>query len=202
MRLGIFGGSFDPIHRGHLDPVESVRRALRLDRVVYLPTAQPPHKPERGFAPPHARFAMVELALLDRPELRVSAFELTPGRSAYTVDTVAHFRQRYPEASLFLILGADSWLHFSAWKEWQRILEMAQLAVMVRPGWQLESFSTEIPARLQEAIEAERVHLVENPPLAISSSEVRRLLAEEPMAVASMLPDLVLRYINKYALYS
>lgn len=202
MRLGIFGGSFDPIHRGHIEPVAAVRRALQLERVIYLPTAQPPHKPRRRFAPAFARFAMVELALLDRPECRTSAFELTPGERAYTVRTVRHFRDRHPEASLFLILGADSLLRFHTWRQWREILEIARLAVMVRPGWRLEQPSEGIPAELRDHIPGDRVHLVENSPLAISSSEVRRLLAEEPAAAVPLLPDLVLRYINKYALYT
>lgn len=201
MRLGLFGGSFDPIHRGHLEPVEAVRRALDLDRVIYLPTAQPPHKKDRRFAPAHARFAMVELALLDRPGCFASPFELTPGRTAFTVDTVLQYREIHPEAELFLILGADSLLNFSTWRRWREIARLAELAVMVRPGWSLETLPADLPGELRELIEGERVHPLENPPVDVSSSELRQRLVGGAESAAGSLPDLVLRYINKYALY-
>ncbi|MCB1036982.1 MAG: nicotinate-nucleotide adenylyltransferase [Acidobacteria bacterium] len=201
MRLGLFGGSFDPIHRGHLEPVDAAREALSLDRVVYLPTARPPHKRDRRFAPPYARFTMVELALLDRPSSFASAFELTPGRRAYTVDTVRHFRERCPDSELFLLLGADSLAGFHTWRRWQEIAQMAELIVLARPGWSMDQIPEDVPRELRELIAGKRVHAVENPPLDFSSSGLRRLLAEDPAAAAPMLPGLVLRYINKYALY-
>lgn len=201
MRLGLFGGSFDPIHRGHLEPVEAARKALDLDRVFYLPTAQPPHKAGRRFAGSHARFAMVELALLESDESLASAHELTPGTKAYTVETVEHFRREYPEASLFLILGADSLVHFHTWRNWQQIVKLAELAVLVRPGWNLAELPSDFPEELRTRIAGDRVHFVENAPVAVSSSEIRRLLVQDPESAAHMLPDLVLRYINKYALY-
>ena len=100
MKIGLFGGSFDPIHRGHVEPVREARRRLGLERVIYLPTATPPHKPRRALAPALARFAMVELALLGEEGLYVSAHELTPERPAYTVETLEHFRRQMPEAEL------------------------------------------------------------------------------------------------------
>ena len=96
MKLGLFGGSFDPIHRGHIDPVREAKRTLGLDRVLYLPTARPPHKPGRVLTPAYARYAMVEMALLGEDGLYASTHELTPDRPAYTVETLEHFHRTLP----------------------------------------------------------------------------------------------------------
>ena len=108
MKVGLFGGSFDPIHRGHLDPVRAAMRDLGLDRVIYLHTARPPHKPGRALAPALARYAMVELALLGEEGLYASAHELTLDRPAYTIETLEHFRRQMPAAELYLLIGGDS----------------------------------------------------------------------------------------------
>ncbi|MEO1084393.1 MAG: nicotinate-nicotinamide nucleotide adenylyltransferase [Acidobacteriota bacterium] len=115
MRIGLYGGTFDPVHRGHVEPVRSAARVLDLDRVIYLPTAQPPHKRGRRTAPAWRRFTMVELALLGDAECRVDPFEMT-GDFAYTIDTVEHFERRFAGARLFLIVGADSFVALHTWR--------------------------------------------------------------------------------------
>ena len=197
MRIGLYGGSFDPIHRGHLEPVREARRVLELDRVIYLPTAQPPHK-KRRMAPAWARFTMVELALLDDEDYRVSPFEMNDERPSYTVDTVTHFRRSLPEAELVLLIGADSWADFRKWKDWRRILETVDLAVMARPGD--ETPRTALDEPFLEMQRAGRLHFVSNPPVAVSSTDLRRRLGrgERPEGEA---PALVLDYIHKYRLY-
>ena len=122
MKIGLFGGSFDPIHRGHVEPVQRAVGQLGLYRVLYLPTAVPPHKRGREFAPALARYAMTELALLDEARLEVSVHELTLGRPAYTADTVEHFAARMPGAALHLLLGADSFRDFGTWVRWLDML--------------------------------------------------------------------------------
>ncbi len=139
MKIGLFGGSFDPIHRGHIEPVQEARRLVGLDRVIYLPTAKPPHKPRRALAPAHARYAMVELALLDEEGLYASAHELTPDRPAYTVETLEHFQREMPDAELHLLIGGDSFADFHHWVRWPEIAAAARLVVLARPGWELES---------------------------------------------------------------
>lgn len=202
MRIGLFGGSFDPIHQGHVDPVREARRRLALDQVIYLPTAAPPHKREREFAPALARYAMVELALLDDPSLRVSDHELTLGRPAYTVETLAHFRAAEPGAELVLILGADSFLELASWVRWREIVAAVELAVLTRPGWSLAAMRAELPPEILAACDGGRVHLVENRPLDASSTEVRRRLAAAEAIPADWLAPRVVRYLAKYRLYS
>lgn len=201
MKVGLFGGSFDPIHEGHIAPVLGAQRRLGLDRVVYLPTASPPHKRRQSFAPALARFAMVEMALLDRPDVIVSTHELTLERPAYTVETLEHFHVAEPASELFLILGADSFLELSSWVRWREILELAELAVLTRPGSRLDGEPSPFAPELRAAVESGRVHFVENAPLAVSSTEVRRRLAEGETIPDDWLAPRVVRYLAKYRLY-
>ncbi len=201
MRVGLFGGSFDPIHQGHVEPVLEAQRQLALDRVVYLPTAFPPHKRARSFAPALARFAMVELALLDHADLWVSSHELTLDRPAYTVETLAHFRAAEPESDLFLIIGADSFLEFSSWVRWREILDLARLVVLTRPGFMPDASQAALAPELQAAVDAGLVHFVENTPLAVSSTEVRRCLAAGDSIPDGWLSPRVVGYAAKYRLY-
>ncbi len=137
MKVGLFGGSFDPIHCGHLEPVKEARRLLGLDRVIYLPTAIPPHKPGRHLAPPLARYAMVEMAILPEEGLYGSPYELTLDRPAYTAETLEHFRRELPAAELHLLMGSDSFFELPHWVRWRDIAAAARLVVLARPGWDL-----------------------------------------------------------------
>lgn len=201
MKLGLFGGSFDPIHQGHVQPVLDARDRLGLDRVIYLPTARPPHKPGRQFAPSHARFSMVELALLDEPDLRVSPLELTPGRPAFTIDTLEHFRNERPDASLFLIIGGDSFASFESWKRWNEIPQIAQLVVLVRPGWEIDKTRQGLSQDLVALAGSDRVHFVANAAVDVSSTELRSRIASGAEIPEEMLSERVLQYVRKYSLY-
>lgn len=195
MKVGLFGGSFDPIHRGHIEPVRHAKNALGLDRVIYLPTARPPHKSER-FAPPHARYSMVEMALLGDNDLHASAFELRD-ETCYTVDTIRHFRRELPDAELVLLIGADSWASFTSWYEWRQILDGARLAVLVRPGWRTGDLGPPFDRAQAEG----RLHFVANKPWPISSSEIRARLEQGEALTPGSVSQLVLDYIVKYGLY-
>ncbi|MEM7582966.1 MAG: nicotinate-nucleotide adenylyltransferase [Acidobacteriota bacterium] len=196
MKLGIYGGSFDPIHYGHLEPAREAREALGLDRIIYLPTARPPHKPQRKGASALARFTMTELALLNDPNAIVSAVELED-RVSYTIETLEHFHHEHPEAQLVLILGSDSFHQLDRWREWRAILRLAELAVLDRPTETPQVLSPELSAEL----ESSRVHTIANTPLAVSSTEIRRRLAARSQDLSQLVPQLVLDYIQKYDLY-
>ena len=209
MKLGLFGGSFDPIHRGHIDPVQAARRELGLDRVIYLPTALPPHKPGRVLAPAHARYAMVEMALLGEEGLYASTFELTLERPAYTVETLEHFRRTMPtpptpptppDTGLFLIIGGDSYAELDHWVRWQEIPELANLVVLTRPGWTLEesSLSPELAALARSG----RVDFLHQPAVDISSTRLRELFARGEAPPPQTVPESVVRYVHKYRLYT
>jgi nicotinate-nucleotide adenylyltransferase len=202
MKIGLFGGSFDPIHRGHIQPVREARRLLGLERVIYLPTATPPHKPRRALAPAHARYAMVELALLDEEGLYVSAYELTPDRPAYTVETLEHFRREMPEAELHLLIGGDSFADFHHWVRWPEIAAAARLVVLARPGWDLDSIP--LDPGVAALARTDRVLVLRQPAVDVSSTRLREQLATgRPVSAgaAGDVPDLVVRYVQKYGLY-
>ena len=201
MKLGLFGGSFDPIHTGHIRPVQEARLQLGLDRVIFLPTAVPPHKPGRQFAPPHARFAMVELALLREEGLVVSPLELTPEQPCYTVETLRHFRRHDPDAELFLLIGGDGFAELNTWREWRDIARLSQLAVLTRPDWDLADIRDRLPDEIAELASSGRVHFVRNEAVKVSATEIRRQLAEGGELPGGAVPELVLEYIQKYSLY-
>ncbi len=196
VKLGLYGGSFDPIHFGHLKPTREARLVLGLDRVIYLPTAHPPHKLRRDGASALARFTMTELALLEDPQSVVSSLELND-RVTYTIETLQHFRREHPEAQLFLILGSDSLQQLDTWREWRSILALANLAVLERPNHN----PGELPAEIDRALDPSRVHHIKNVPINCSSTEIRRRLAARSKDLDQLVPPLVLNYIHKYDLY-
>jgi nicotinate-nucleotide adenylyltransferase len=198
LKVGLFGGSFDPIHRGHVEPVLAARREVELDVVYYLPTAQPPHKPRRRFAPAWRRFAMVELALIDHPELRVSTYELEHAEPAYTIDTVEHFARTMPDAELFLIIGADSYNELDQWRRWRDLLAQTRLVVLARPG--SRSLRADLPRELAEPDE-ERVLWVDDELWDVSSTAIRETFARGETPSERELPKAVLGYCSKYELY-
>lgn len=197
MKTGLYGGSFDPIHLGHVAPVQAARRALGLDRVLYLPTGRPPHKPGRHLAPTLARFAMVELALLHEEGLFVSDHELHDDRPSYTVETLEHFHRVLPADELFLLLGSDSLADLASWRRWRELPELAELVVLHRPGWERSALVPEIAALLASG----RVHLVNNPPIEVSATELRSRLERGESLPAGTIPQQVLDYVDKYGLY-
>jgi len=199
MKIGLFGGSFDPIHRGHIEPVREARRQLGLERVIYLPTATPPHKPRRALAPALARFAMVELALLDEAGLYVSDYELTPDRPAYTVETLEHFRREMPEADLHLLVGGDSFADLHHWVRWPEIAAAARLVVLARPGWDLDSIP--LDPGVAALARTDRVLVLRQPAVDVSSTRLREQLAAGLPLAAGTVPELVVRYVHKYGLY-
>ncbi len=201
-KLGLFGGSFDPVHYGHIRPVQEARDQLGLDRVIFLPTAVPPHKPGRQFAPAQARYAMVELALRGEEGLYASPFELTIGRPAFTIDTLEHFHASEPDTALQLLMGGDSFAELMTWKRWRDIVKLARLGVLVRPNWSRREIVESLPPDLADLADSGLVDFVGNRPVGASSTQLRTCLsaagAEPPDGA---LPTLVLEYIRKHSLY-
>ena len=131
--IGIFGGTFDPIHYGHLRPASEIRRTLNLDALYLVPAANPPHRPS-PVATPAQRLTMLELALTEFPELQVDDRELQRGGISYTVDTLRSYRSQYPQAALALLVGTDAFDGIETWHQWQQLPELAHIVVMQRPG--------------------------------------------------------------------
>jgi len=199
-KIGLFGGTFDPIHVGHVAPVRAARAALGLERVFFLPTAHPPHKAARRFAPALARFAMVELALLDEEGMFASTHELREEPS-YTVETLEHFGAELPGADLHLILGSDSLAEIQTWRRWRELPRLARLVVLTRPGSEAALRPQVLPAPLRAAWETGRVLLVEHEPVPVSATELRLALTMGAEPPAGSLHPRVLDYARKYRLY-
>ena len=138
MRIGILGGTFNPIHVGHLVLAEEAREKLNLDKVIFVPAYIPPHKKEEALAEPNDRFKMVELALRGNSDFEVSSFEIDSKTTSYSVETLKAFKQKYgEEAKLFFITGADSLGEIYSWKEIDQIFKLSHFIVANRPGYDI-----------------------------------------------------------------
>ncbi len=204
MKLGIFGGSFDPPHRGHVRLAQEARSRLGLDRVLFVPTANPPHKADSDHAPvapAPCRFAMVEMALLGEEGLYASPFELRVDRTTYTVETLEHFRAEEPEAALHLLLGSDSLAELDTWRRWRDLPKLARLVVLGRRGSEPEAIRGELPSDLRELLDRGEMDLLADLLIDVSSTEIRRRLARGDRPGREWLSPLVLDYVTKYSFY-
>lgn len=199
-RIGIFGGSFDPVHRGHLLLAECCWRQAGLDRVVFIPTAQQPLKPRGPVEGEIDRLAMLRLAIAERPEFDVSTIEIDRGGVSYTVETLHALQQTQPGAELFFLMGADSLADFPTWREPATICELATPLVVRRAGSPLPAFEALAPLVSAERLAAIRAQEVEMPATPISSSAIRRLIAERGEWQA-LVPERVAEYIDDRGLY-
>ncbi|SHH80764.1 nicotinate-nucleotide adenylyltransferase [Ferrimonas marina] len=206
--LGLFGGTFDPIHNGHLRCAFEVQQQLGLDQVLLLPNHIPPHKASPGIAP-HHRLAMVELAIEGCPNLGVDRRELDRSEPSYTVETLAQYRQEQGDRPLCFIVGMDSLLQFHRWHQPEQILELAHLVVCHRPdhplpadseaqGW-LARHGLDSAEQLQQT-PAGGIWLQPVTQLAIASSTLRAQMARG-LAADFLLPPQVVAYIDRHRLY-
>lgn len=200
MRLGLFGGTFDPVHYGHLLLAESCREQCRLDAVWFLPAAVPPHKRARELTPAAARIEMLELAIAGHPAFSVSRYEADRGGVNYTADTLAHFRREDPEGELFFLLGADMLHDLPNWREPARVCELATAIVVRRSGADPVDFDWLSQVLSAEAIDRIRRHQVEMPEIGISSTEIRRRAAAG-RSIRYQTPRAVEKYIETHRLY-
>jgi nicotinate-nucleotide adenylyltransferase len=200
MRLGVFGGTFDPVHTGHLVLAEQCREQGRLDQVLFVPAARPPHKQETPLTPFHQRVEMLELAIAGQPTFRIDELEKDRPGPSYTVHTLEALRREHPGSELFLLLGSDTLHDLKHWYQPERIAELAGFFVVLRPDW--PSFSVqELADSLRVPDHAAlRFHLVQTPLIDISSRDIRRRLAEG-RSVRYLLPRGVEAYIFDKHLY-
>ncbi len=192
----VYGGSFNPIHNGHLGICRWAKDRFGADQVLLIPAAYPPHKEAPDLASGEDRAAMCRLAAEDLPWLSVEEFELRRGGKSYTVDTISYLRQQYPGDQLLLMIGTDMFLTFRQWRRWQEIGKMARLLVASRHQDDLEQLKAQ-----QRSLEADGVQsiLMENPVEELSSTQVRQQLRET--RECDRIPPAVLAYIRAHELY-
>jgi nicotinate-nucleotide adenylyltransferase len=200
MRLGVFGGSFNPVHYGHLLLAECCREACALDEVWLVPAAVPPHKRGQELAPAKARLEMLELALAGHEQLRASGIEIERGGVSYTVETLARIASQRPGDSLFLLMGADSLAELGTWREPQRICQLATPVVVRRAGSpepDLDALAGFVAADRMPEI---RSLQVEMPLIELSSTDLRRRAASG-RSLRYRTPRAVEKYIETHQLY-
>ena len=196
-RLALFGGTFDPIHNGHVHLALEFARRLRLDRVLLMPTYVPPHKLKENMAPAADRLEMCRLAAAADPVLTVSDLEISRGGASFTVDTLEALQGQYPDAQLYLITGADMFLTLGTWWRFDDIASMAVLCAAPRDEATLE----ELKAYAAELEQGGASCVIEDIPLMpLSSTEIRRRLASG-QSTGTLVPDKVAAYIARKGLY-
>jgi nicotinate-nucleotide adenylyltransferase len=219
-RIALFGGTFDPIHIGHLAVARAAERRFHLDEIHFIPTGRPPHKHRAGMASYADRYAMVALACADHPRFIASLAESGPGHSGrevfYSVDTVKHVKQKFHGAGvhLYFLLGADSFLQIPAWKDYETLLGLCDFIVASRPGFQSDTLRLVIPPELfarkgsahapldPRAIALRRtvIYVLDTVSSHVSATEVRQRL-DSNQSIHGLVPPRVEEYIKKQALY-
>lgn len=206
--IGFLGGTFDPIHFGHLRPALEIQQALKLDALYLMPNYISPHK-SKSLASTQQRIDMVKLAIQESPSLQIDVQELLRESPSYTVDTLKLLRQQYPTTPLCFIMGMDSLIHFDTWHQYQDILTYCHLVISHRPGWSpvfndtitnlLKQHQIHEPATLHQQLSG-CIYFQSTSQLAISSSEIRQLLSAN-QSINFLTPLSVCEYINKQHCY-
>jgi nicotinate-nucleotide adenylyltransferase len=197
MRIGVLGGTFDPIHIGHLVSAEEAWVELELERVVFIPARLPPHKLDQVMSPVEHRLAMVELAIASNPHFAVSRVDIDRPGPCYTVDTIELLRDKWGSSvEIYFIMGSDSLLDILTWHNPRQIVRLCHFAVVSRPGYQvnLDELDVLLPGV------ASRVQMLNAPKLAISSSDIQRRV-REGLSIKYQVPQAVEDYIYQHKLY-
>jgi nicotinate-nucleotide adenylyltransferase len=200
-RIGILGGSFDPVHLGHLVAAEAARDRLELERVLFVPAWSPPHKTDRALLPAADRLRLLRLAIRDNPAFEVSDVEVRRGGTSYTLHTLLELRRRFgPRANLFFLIGADSLADLPTWYEARRLLRLARFVTYPRPGVDLERFRARLAALGKANAARLQRDVLDAPEIGVSATDVRRRIAEG-RSIRYLVPEAVRRSIERRGLY-
>lgn len=200
MRLGVFGGTFDPIHLGHLILAEHCREACQLDRVLFVPAGQPPHKSAPQITSGKLRREMVELAIAGHPQFAVSSVDLDRVGPSYSVQTLEELARQHPGAELFFLVGADSLADLPNWHQPSRLVQLATVVTVTRPGVPLPELALVRSILDAEVVERLERNVVESPLVGISSSLIRARIAAG-QSVRYLVPRAVECFIETHGLY-
>jgi len=212
-RLALYGGTFDPVHLGHVEVARAVSKLFEIEEVLFIPAQVAPHKVGRPVTAPLHRYAMLALATQDDPQLAVSTFEIEAPDRRYTVDTLAHFIQLWGDTNnLFFIMGADSWSEITTWRDWRQVLTMVNHIVVTRPGYELngpkEMAQRIVDLRIDKSLNVPSVgndtsiYLTDIVMRDVSATQIRSLAVEGRFGdLTRFVPVSVANYIEKYAIY-
>ncbi|HET7560581.1 MAG TPA: nicotinate-nucleotide adenylyltransferase [Limnochordia bacterium] len=198
-RIGVMGGTFDPIHYGHLVAAEGAALEFALDEVRFVPSGRPPHKPNQPISGAEHRLMMSVLATLSNPRFSVSRVDIDRPGPSYTVETLRCLKRAEPEAEFFFITGADAVRELLTWKEPEQLLAECPLIAATRPGYRLDTLQEQLGDLYER--QRERIRVFTVPALAISSSDIRARVAAG-RSIRYLLPEIVFDYIRKVGLYA
>lgn len=194
-KVGVIGGTFDPLHFGHLRAAEVARDELTLETVLFVPAANPPHKLGDAVTNVSARVSMLELVLANEEGFELSSIEIERGGPSYTIETLDELQRRQPDAEYWFITGSDAFLDIGTWKDWEALLGRYAFAVHERPGVGLEKASRAVPSSLRE-----RIVFLQREMLNVSSTEIRRSV-RDGHSIRFLVPEAVDDYIRRNRLY-
>ena len=197
-KIGIMGGTFDPIHNGHLVIAEAARHEYALDKVLFIPAGEPPHKESYLITNAEDRYNMVELAIEGNEKFEISPIEIQRPGPSYTVDTLSQLKNIYKESEFFIITGADAIVELLTWKETGRLASLCSFIAATRPGFDLKRLNDELKAFPQNL--KRKIVAMEVPGMAISSTDIRNRRGENK-PISYLLPEKVEKYIFQENLY-
>ncbi len=213
-RVGLFGGTFDPIHLGHLRAAEEIKHILNLDKVRFIPSASPPHKENSDITPPRNRLEMIRLAIEGNQDFEISEYELTSDSPSYTIHTLEHFNTTEPETEFYFIVGNELFNQIDSWKDYERLFEISNFAVITRPGFS-ELDSHQIPLALVDNFRyhndienvisytnnTKNIVFIEIRGIEISSTDIREFVRSK-QSIKYLVPSKVEQYIYTHKLYT
>ena len=212
-RIAYFGGTFDPVHKGHLTIARSLVSLFSLDRFFFLPAFHAPHKPDRLPISGYHRFAMLSIATQHDEQIGVSTLELEKRQKRYTIDTLAELDSLHPGKRIFFVMGADSWVDIRTWRDWENVLLAADIIVVTRPGYEIsfDHVTDAVRASIVDLRSTKEAYIVNRRGRSIyitdavrfdtSATELRSDLSDGHLEREDEIPIEVAKYIEKYELY-
>lgn len=212
-RIAFYGGTFDPVHNGHLAIAKKLLKLFGLDEFVYIPAFHAPHKKQKPASSAYHRYAMLCLGTNSEPLIKVSTVELDATDKAFTIETQGKIGAEFPNDTIFFVIGADSWRDITTWREWERVLTVTNIIVVTRPDYEIafDHVTEEIRSRIvdlrgTDSAEIEtsaetRIYITDVVNKDVSASEIRALIAQNSADWKKYVPAEVEKYIEKYELY-
>lgn len=224
-RIAFYGGSFDPLHKGHLTIAEKLTEVFELDEFVFIPAFHAPHKKDKNPTSAFHRFAMLALATNDAEKIKVSKMELEVPERPYTFETLTKLKKELVDTQIFFVMGADSWMEITTWREWEKVLTLVNIIVVTRPDYEINfaHVTEDIRQRIvdlrsqpsavsrqplktfknseQRTANSEQIYITDAVQVDISATEIRQNIKENKDVWRKFVPDEVAKYIEKYELY-
>jgi nicotinate-nucleotide adenylyltransferase len=196
--IGILGGTFNPIHLAHLRAAEVVREEMGLEKILFIPSGNPPHKPSYELADVKDRYNMTKCAISSNPNFELSVIEIEREGNSYTVDTLSELKKQYgQETTLYFIIGADILSELTSWKDYKKVFQLCEFVVVTRPGFDAAELVAAIGSSEEDS---PKLHIIEMPLLDISSSDIRERI-QTGRSIKYLVPDCVEEYIVKHGSY-